>query len=175
MEGLGGYLLDSNTFIAPARQYYSLVGFKSYWNWLSSQKRDNILLPKIVYDELTKDQDDALATWVKDNFEEVVYKDYENENEVWNKYREILNYVVTCGYYKDPGKSEWLKDGKADPMIIAIACVKNATIVTFEQSAGKLSEKTPVKKEPKIPDVAKKFGVKCINLFEFEKRLKINI
>ncbi|GAF37850.1 hypothetical protein JCM14108_2930 [Lentilactobacillus farraginis DSM 18382 = JCM 14108] len=48
-------------------------------------------------------------------------------------------------------------------------------IITFEQSAGQLSRKNPMKKEPKIPDVADAMGVNCISLFQIEDRYQLSV
>lgn len=48
-------------------------------------------------------------------------------------------------------------------------------IITFEQPAGQLSAKNPMKKEPKIPDVASVMGVGCISLFQIEDRYQLSV
>ena len=55
---------------------------------------------------------------------------------------------------------------KADPWLIAAAMVKNAIVVTNEQAVHPIPN-NPLKKEPKIPDVAEAMGVRSINLREF--------
>lgn len=53
----------------------------------------------------------------------------------------------------------------ADPWLIACAKANDYVLVTFEQSAGKLNPKAPGS-NPKIPDIAKEFGVETINLYQ---------
>lgn len=55
---------------------------------------------------------------------------------------------------------------KADPWLIAAAMAKNAIVVTNEQAVHPIPN-NPLKKEPKIPDVAEAMGVRSINLREF--------
>lgn len=168
----GKYLLDSNSFIRPSRSYYKLNIVPSYWKWLSNQQGAGLVIPKIVFNELNQGQD-PLSLWVQSNLKGIVFKDYEQSLKFWNVYSAIINFVQTSGYYRNPGIDEWMKQTKADPQIIAIAKVYGLKIVTFEQSAGKLNKKNPVKKEPKIPDVAKQFEVKYIDLFQLEKELNM--
>lgn len=170
----GKYLLDSNSFIAPSRNYYKLERMPAYWNWLTTHQGDHLVLPKIVYDELASGDDD-LGQWVKSNLNGIVFNEYEQSPEFWGMYKEVIRFIKNSGYYREPGVSNWMQAAKADPKIIAIAQVYNLQIVTFEQSAGNLSVKNPVKKEPKIPDVANHFGVECIDLFKLEELLNMVI
>lgn len=171
----GAFLLDSNSFIAPYRLYYSMSHFPSYWTWLSSQitNGDNtMIIPKIVFNELTQ-SDDELSNWVKDNLQQFVFNEYEHNPDVWNNYGEIINYIHNCGCYKNPGKVDWDQAGKADPVLIAIAKSYDCHIVTFEEPSNNLSPKNPMKKEPKIPDVASHFGANCVNLYYLQDQFKL--
>jgi len=170
------FLIDSNSFIAPFRSYYPMAHFPSYWDWLQkiiSQSAARVIIPKSVYDELTSG-DDELAVWVKDNLEPFVYDESEDA-EVWKKYREVINYVHASGCYRGAGMTNWDKLGKADPLLIAVAAVKGWKIVTFERSAGHVSPQNPMTKEPKIPDVAKVFGVVCVTLYSLEDEFALNL
>lgn len=91
-----------------------------------------------------------------------------------SKYQEVLQYVQTCGLYKEQALQTWAPSQIADPWLIAAAAVNNYTIITFEVSSGGLSVKTP-NKNAKIPDVAKAFGVKTQNLFYMMRALGIRI
>lgn len=170
----GKYLLDSNSFIAPSRSYYKLEMMPTYWDWLANHQNDGLVIPKIIYDELINN-DDELSQWVKKNLSAIVFQAYEQDSDFWSEYGKVINYIQNSGYYKNPGVNNWMQDTKADPKIIAIAKIYNLQIVTFEQSVGNLSKKNPIKKEPKIPDVAAHFGVNCIDLFKLEEFLKMVI
>jgi len=162
------YLMDSNSFIAPFRNYYAMGHFPSYWGWLKAiivQPDSRVKVPLAVYEELTLGGDD-LSKWTQGNLQGITYDS--DTIEVWAKFGEIINYVHNSGCYYGAGKINWDQIGKADPLLIAIAAVKGWQIVTFEQSSGNVSPRNPTKKEPKIPDVARQFGVKCVNLYEVE-------
>lgn len=115
---------------------------------------------------------DVLSQWVKNNLANILFDSYEQNLQFWDMYQKVINYIQSSGFYKNPGLLEWMKETKADPQLIAMAKVYNLSIVTFEQSAGRLSIKNPIKKEPKIPDVAKYFGVSCIDLYDLETKLR---
>ena len=86
-----------------------------------------------------------------------------------------MNYLQTCGYYRTAAIANWSQKWKADPKLIAIAAAYGWQIITFEQPAGQLSAKNPMKKEPKIPDVASVMGVGCISLFQIEDRYQLSV
>lgn len=75
--------------------------------------------------------------------------------------------------YNDKALREWSDVSVADPWLIATAAAKGYTIITFEQSAGIISEKNPSGK-PKIPDIARAFDVKCADLYYFMRKMNIS-
>lgn len=177
LSGKDTFVLDSNTFIAPYRNYYAMDHFPSYWSWLKDEfamYESKLVLPKIVYAELTSSPD-RLANWVRAELQPFVYVGYENEPLVWGKYQQIINFIHTSGYFTGAGISNWDQNGKADPLLIAMAAAYGWKIVTFEQSAGRLSKKNPTSKEPKIPDVAAAFEVDCVDIFLLEEKFNLVI
>ena len=88
------------------------------------------------------------------------------------KYSEVLNYLQCSPLYNDKALRSWSDVNVADPWLIAAAAAKGYTIITFEQSAGKISEKNPSGR-PKIPDIAKVFEVKCEDLYYFMRKMNI--
>ncbi|WP_354631243.1 DUF4411 family protein [Levilactobacillus brevis] len=171
------FIIDSNSFIAPFRNYYHMDNFPGYWSWLHEQltsPKKQLLLPKIVYDELASSQD-SLAAWIKRDADQYIFKDYQNEPKMWQHFGEVMTYIQNCGFYKDVSIANWSQTGKADPQLIAIAMTYNCDIVTLEQSAGNLSTRNPMKHEPKIPDVVTAMGVKCVDLNTIEQKFKLII
>ena len=125
----------------------------------------------MVKDEVSKGQDD-LANWLKEQ-SGFVFCNHKSE-EIVNKYQQILQYIQTCGLYKEQALHAWAQGDVADPWLIAAASVNNYTIITLEVSSGNLSKNTP-NKNAKIPDVARNFGVKTNNLYYMMRQLKISI
>lgn len=180
------YLLDSNCFIEPMKRYYGFDTFPTYWKWFSNElnKDDSLLVvPKCVSNEINVDS--RLKKWAQDNMKGLIYNEYHDPT-VWPKFGEVIQYIHDCGAYKSSSINEWEKDGKADPLLIAIASQYGYQIVTFEKETGQFvydennqwnwkGTNGPSKKEPKIPDVAKHFGVTCITLFDLEQKLKLSI
>ena len=84
-----------------------------------------------------------------------------------------MNYIDTSDLYKSEAIREWGRESVADPWLIAVAVSDNMTIVTNEQS-GTPTAGSP-SKNPKIPDVANYFGVKCIGELDFLRRMEFKL
>lgn len=85
-----------------------------------------------------------------------------------------MQYVQTCGLYKEQALASWAPEDVADPWLIAAAAVYDYTIITVEAPSGGLSLKTQ-NKNAKIPDVANAFGVKTNDLYYMMRQLEIRI
>ena len=94
--------------------------------------------------------------------------------EIISKYQDVLQYVQSCGLYKEQALQAWAPGHIADPWLIAAAAVNDYTIITAEVSSGGLSTKNP-NRNAKIPDVAKAFGVRTNNLYYMMRQLGIKI
>lgn len=166
------FLIDSNSLMAPYRRYYAFDLIPSYWTELSKHTESGrLILLDIVKDEIDKGADD-LTNWVGEQ------SGFEICNhvtpEIINKYQEILQYVQSCGLYKEQALQTWAPGNIADPWLIAAAAVNGYTIITDEAPSGGLSPKNP-NRNAKIPDVAKAFEVKTANLFYMMRQLGIKI
>lgn len=164
------FLIDSNSFMTPYRQYYAFDLAPTFWAELSKHASKIILLD-MVKAEIDKGKDD-LADWLDKQSGFVIYNHITQE--IIHKYQEVLQYVQNCGLYKVQALHAWAHEDVADPWLIAAAAVNRYTIITVEVPSGGLSHKNK-NKVAKIPDVAKAFGVKTYNLFYMMRRLGIKI
>ena len=166
------FLMDSNSFITPYRQYYAPDLAPTFWKkLLICAKSGRLVLLDMVKDEIGKGQDD-LANLVSKQSDFVVCN--HRSEKIIRKYQEILQYIQTCGFYKEDALRTWANESVADPWLIAAAAVNNYTIITLEVSSGNLNKNTP-SKNAKIPDVARAFGVKTNNLYYMKRQLEISI
>lgn len=165
------FLIDANALITPYRQYYAFDIAPSFWEKLADAfKRKQIVLLDKVKDEVLKGDDD-LTKWIKANEDIIDVCDYKTESVIAN-YQAVLQYIQTCGLYKESALATWAPANIADPWLIAAAKSNNYTIVTSEFPSRGLSTKTP-NKSAKIPDVARALDVKTISLFEMMRRIGI--
>lgn len=165
------FLIDANALMTPYRFYYAFDIAPSFWDKLADAfKRKQILLLDKVKDEVLKGDDD-LTKWIKDNEEIIDVCDYKTASVISN-YQAVLQYIQTCGLYRESALAAWVPTNIADPWLIAAAKANNYTIVTLEAPSGGLSTKTP-NRSAKIPDVARALDVKTISLFEMMRSIGI--
>lgn len=166
------FLIDSNSFVTPYRQYYAFDLVPAYWKEISKYSNSGrLVLLDMVKSEIDKGEDD-LADWLNKQENFVICNHISPE--IIGKYQEILQYIQTCGLYKEQALQTWADRDVADPWLIAAAAVNDYTIITAEVPSGGLSMKNP-NRNAKIPDVAKAFGVNTNNLYYMMRRLKIKI
>ncbi len=166
------FLMDSNSFMAPYRQYYAFDLIPTYWEEISKcTNSGRLVLLDMVKAEIDKGEDD-LADWISRQERFVICSHISPE--IIGKYQEVLQYIQTCGLYKEQALQTWDIGDVADPWLIAAAAVNGYTIITAEVPSGGLSIKTPNRKA-KIPDVAKKFGVRTDNLYYMMRQFEIKI
>lgn len=164
------FLLDANSFVTPYQNYYSFDIASGYWKQLQTiLLRDDVVVMDVVKSEIEKGED-SLTEWLT-SIKELVILD-RREQSILLKYSAVLKFLQDSPLYSDKALRAWSDVNVADPWLIATASVKGYTLVTFEQSAGIISPQNPSGK-PKIPDIAREFGVKCVNLFYFMKIMKI--
>lgn len=155
------YCLDANVLIEAWQKYYSPKFCPSYWELLDRLGKENrIFLPRYVYDEITKTED-QLAEWLKGSSIAI---------------HPIDGGVASCVgkiFQADP-KHKLLVDNikqrsLADPWVIAHAMNTGSCVVTKENLETAASSK-----KIKIPNVCENMGVRWIDDFTFIQELKIN-
>lgn len=161
------YLLDANSFIQAKNFHYRMNVVPGFWAWLL-QKHNGIDIKSIdhVYAELTKSKTDPddLHGWA------VEQKDFfvkSHDVAIQQVFSDIVNYVSQHRVYS-PGELARFLDG-ADPWLIATAKTFGAVIVTHEVMVPENSTKV------KIPNVARKFEIDCINIFDLLELTSIKL
>lgn len=166
------FLIDSNSFITPYKQYYAFDLVPSYWTEVSKcTNSERLILLDMVKAEIDKGADD-LSDWLNRQTGFIICNHVLPA--IVNKYQEILQYIQNCGLYQNQALQTWARADIADPWIIAAAAVNDYTIITAEVPSGGLSVKNP-NKYAKIPDVARAFDVKTENIYYMMRQLSIQI
>ncbi len=156
------YILDANIFIEAKNRYYAFNLCPGFWDSLLHHNSMGILESIDRVRKELLDGKDNLATWSKkspDLFASTVSKD------VLRAYRDIIQWVQSQERFTNAAKSEFADD--PDAWVIAYAKANNAIVVTQEASAPKS------RKDVKIPDVCKHFGVECSNTFDMLEELGV--
>ena len=108
--------------------------------------------------------------------EEVQYELQRKDDEVYNWAINLSSMFVPTSIEIQESVKAILKEHKklidtrknrsgADPFVIALAQVKGLTVVTAEGLSGSLER-------PKIPDVCKALGIRCISVLELFREEK---
>jgi predicted nucleic acid-binding protein len=142
------YCLDANVLIQAWQKYYNPKFCPGYWDVLTELgKQDTIFIPEMVYEEITRTEDELSIT-------------------------EPVTICLQRIYLTDPIHKNLVDNTKArslaDPWIIAHALHEDATVVTKEEKVTALNS-TRIK----IPNVCENMGIRWINDFDLIGELGI--
>ncbi len=168
------YLMDTNSFVTPSRLYYQFSMFPRYWDYIRGKIEDGIivLLDKVRDEILAPGNKDDLAVWFEGL--EVANLINHKEQEIINAYAAVMQSIQADRCYKESAISVWSEKSTADPWLIAAAKVYGLSIVTFETRNNSLNPFKP-SRQAKIPDIAEKFNVPVIDLFNMLKELQFRM
>jgi rRNA-processing protein FCF1 len=154
------YCLDANVLIQAWQKYYSPKLCPDYWKILDELgKQGRIFLPQMVYEEITRTED-QLSDWLKKSN----IPEYKIDGPVTEALKSIYSVNPFHQNLVDNTKSRSL----ADPWVIAHAMKESATVVTKEE---KISAANTTK--IKIPNVCDNMNVRWINDYQFVEELNI--
>jgi hypothetical protein len=148
------YSIDTSAFLDAWVRNYPVDVFPTIWQQMDGAARDGTLMASDeVLRELERKEDGAHA-WIKARQEMLIALDPEVERHVRNIMQRFPRLVDT-------------KKGRSigDPFVIAVAQVRNLTVITAENATGK-------REVPRIPDVCDDFGIRWIRLLEFFREQK---
>ena len=168
------FLIDSNALIHPYREYYPFDLAKSFWDQMEKHiEEGSIIILDMVKQELQKgNENDQLKEWIERiNINNSI--DHK-ENDIIEQYRQVIQYVQECGYYKDTALRSWSDLLAADPWLIAAAKARSYPLVSFE-TRSQSQDKNQKSKRVRIPDGAKFFNVEVVSLFDMMRELKFQL
>lgn len=143
------YSLDSSSLINPWRRFYAPDVFPALWKNVEKLISGGKLMAcHEVFQELKVGKDD-LFKWAKKQkffFKPLTKNQVEIAKDIMNRFPGLIDSKKT--------------NPDADPFVIALAIEEGCTVITYENGSS-----NPAK--PKIPDVCKQMGVKCINFLDF--------
>lgn len=161
------YVIDTSSLINLQEKFdYNNPVFKAIWEEIEELiVTDNLLTIDFVEKEIIDDylgKKDFLIKWMK-RFKRRRKFVKKSDEAVINEAIPIINSEFNTGFFKKV-KIEKGKD-EADPFLIAFCKLNGYTLISDEKKFV----------SNKIPEVSKKNGVRCINLYEFfeERGLKM--
>ena len=159
------YLIDANSLIRPARAYYPFDFAPSFWQQLHPKiSLDKIAVLDKVRDEILKGTDE-LSTWISALPNECILST--QDIQIIQTYRDVLGFIQQSDKYSESALRLWSRENVADPWLIGAAKVYGYTLVSFEQSAGRITTRS---NNPKLPDVARHFQVPYTALFDMMRQ-----
>ena len=139
------------------RRVYPQDVFPGVWDKVSQLADDGVLISvEDIYEEL-RVQDDEVLQWAKEHSAIFVPLD----DRIQLKVREILHSHIGLLDHRR-------RQSSADPFLIALAIVRSCTVVTEEKPSG-------AGQRPKIPNVCRDYGVKCITLLDMLRAEKLRL
>ncbi len=148
------YSIDTSAFLDAWVRNYPVDVFPTIWQQMDEAARNGtVLASDEVLRELERKEDGA-HDWVKAHPKMLVGLDSEVEEHVRYIMRTYPRLVDT-------------KKGRSvgDPFVIAVARVRNLTVITAENATGK-------RDVPRIPDVCGDLGIPCIRMLDFFREQK---
>jgi hypothetical protein len=143
------YSIDTSAFLDAWVRNYPIDVFPTIWQQMDEAARNGTLLAS---DEVLRElerKDDGAYDWMKARQEMVITLDTQIEEQVRNVMKGFPRLVDT-------------KKGRSvgDPFVIAVAQVRNLTVITGENATGK-------REVPRIPDVCDALGIRWIRMLDF--------
>lgn len=145
------YVFDTSSIIAMS--YYFPERFPSFWSNLNNAVANgDIISTREVLRELDGNGNEYIRAWVKNN-KHIFLKPTSAETSFVRKIFSIAHFMNLI-----PKKQILKGRPVADPFVVASAKVKDGTVVTEELWKPNAA---------KIPNICKRFSVKCTNLEGF--------
>jgi Domain of unknown function (DUF4411) len=174
------YLMDSNTLITAANEYYHFHLVRSFWHQLAKLIQDGtiIILDK-VYDEVTT-EDQANVPKKKEELDEWMLthiKPYVHSSrtpEYMMAYGELAKSIHANAVYNMKAWHSWFdKESIADPWLIAVAKSNDYVLVSLEK--GHEIAKGQVYAKIKLPNIALQQGITYASTFEMMHALGLTL
>ena len=161
------YLMDSDVFITAKNLYYSFDICPGFWKSVLHHHREGRIfsVDRVRSELLAGHKTEDLVRWVRDEVPEGFFVPVDTDVVV-RAYMDVMMWVQRNPEYFDHAKAKFATG--ADGWLVAYARMHDATIVTNEQSAPES------RKEIKLPDVCKQFGVRSDNTFAMLREQNIH-
>ena len=161
------YLVDSDVFITAKNLYYSFDLCPGFWKSVLHHHRDGRVfsVDRVRSELLAGSTTDTLVRWVTNEVPEGFFLPVDT-GAVVRAYTDIMMWVQRHLRFFDHAKAKFATG--ADGWLVACARVRDATVVTNEQSAPES------RKEIKLPDVRDRFGVRRDTTFSMLRALNVH-
>jgi hypothetical protein len=145
------YCIDASAIIHAWRDLYRPSSFPSFWKRMDALiERGDLVSPQEVREELLGPPD--LVAWAKRSAQ--LFRELDEELQM--SVRDVLSDLDAL--MRERRLTFLGRDLKADPFVVALGRITpNAMVVTQERPRGPQGR-------PKIPDLCKRHGLRCIGI-----------
>lgn len=153
------YVLDSNIFIESRKKGFGIEETPEFWSWLLKLCAiGRITIPQEVFKEVAAGNDD-LAEW---------FRMHEESLNITSNAASIMHMGSVMNAYSDgvAMHASSLEMLRADPFVVASACLRMGVVVSDEQYEPHENKSTR-RKPRKIPNVCRDLGLTCVTLAKF--------
>lgn len=146
------YSIDTSALLDAWVRHYPPEHFPNFWRKIEDLIREGrfVVSEEVLLD--INEHDDPLAEWLNARQAMVVMRTDNNVAEVVRQINQTHERLVMSGGRRS----------RSDPFVIAVARLRNATVVT--------GEKGGTAQKPKIPSVCAAMGIPCVELLAMIKR-----
>src|SRR6266849_6415840 len=141
----------------------------TFWKWMGEVLESGVVVaPQKVYQELVENVriTDDLARWVKTRRKNGLC--IETDAKTFQALKSVTTYIFQPnGRYGYPFALDFVRG--TDPWIIAHAMADGGTVVSQE------TDKQPLAKRARIPDVCDQFGVPCEKVWDMLRNLGVKL
>lgn len=166
------YLLDTNIYISFYERFYPKAHFPTFWKKITPIIDSKVIIPDVVVDENFQ-SDWFVNDFLANNYHQAILQ-HQNYAATWAM---ILKHIDDSKFYSPKaltGSRSWAHESIADGWIIAIAKDEGYTIVTDESHNPNLNTRNPAS-NPKVPDIADDFNVRCIDHLHFFDEIGLKV
>lgn len=153
------FLLDTNVFIEAHKRYYNIEICPYFWTWLKTTANRTCYSINMVKNEICKGED-----WLSNFIKHDMSKNFFINQDIAS----LDTIAIVADAIKDYNQTvQKTFSESADFFLLAVAYQQKHIIVTQEAMAFNISAK-----RIKIPNIANKLNIECINTFEMLKMIK---
>lgn len=165
------YLVDSSCFMTASQTSYPFDIAKSFWKKIAELATNHRFYSIDKVQNEIKANLDELENWCDNNLPKDFFISTETDD-VYSRFGELVNWAenkVQRNELKRSGFEKFINADKADIYFVAFTSLnpQEYTVVTEERAEPNS------KRDIKLPDACKAYGVRCINFITMLRELKV--
>ena len=158
------YVIDADVLIQSKNFWYKFTYCRTFWKWIEDGHAHGMFFSsKKIRDEINQGHASCpVRHWVKSSVPAAFFLD---DMAAMQQYANVMQWAYqqhASGVYSAMALSDFSKQSKADPFLIATAAQNSLTIVTHETPNMVGTNQRSIK----IPNAASAMGVNTITIFQ---------